>query len=121
MSIQPDNDDNQIREFLDLVWIAVHKALEQHPELRENLADEAGFLKNVKRRGEKEFFDSLRDMAKTGSWAALFEDGTLFSFFGFHHSDRLLCLDVFLNAPEESLNTANVFGTWHFRSRSMIS
>ena len=79
MNIRPEDDDSQIREFLDVVWIAVHKALKQHSELRERLADEAGFLLNVKHKGEQEFFDSLRAMAKSGSWTALFEDGTSFS------------------------------------------
>jgi hypothetical protein len=111
MIIRPENDDSRIRRFLDIVRIAVHTALKQHPELKERLADEAGFLDNVKRKGEQEFFDSLRAMAKSGTWTALFEDGTLFSFFGSHYSDHLLCLDVFLNARKENLNTTFVSGT----------
>lgn len=52
-------------------------------------------------------------MAKGGSWTALFEDGMLFSFFGSHYSDQLLCLDlldVFLTR-EENLNTTFIYGT----------
>jgi hypothetical protein len=47
MNICPEDDDSHIREFLDVVWITVHKALKQHPELREHLADEAEFLLTV--------------------------------------------------------------------------
>jgi hypothetical protein len=71
-----------IRLFLGQIWFAVNTALNQHRERKERLAtlaDEVGFLKNVERKGEQDFFDSLRAMAKSGTWTALFEDGTLFS------------------------------------------
>ena len=113
-NVRPEHDDNRIRRF---VWIAVHTALEDHPDLKGRLADKARFHDNVKRKGEQEFFDSVRAMAKSGTWTALFEDSTLFSFFASHHSDHLLCLDllnVFLTR-KENFNTTFVSGTWHLR------
>jgi hypothetical protein len=61
------------------VWMAVHGALKVDPELKEHLADAEEFLRNVKGKGEQEFIESLRDMAKAESWERLFDDGT-FSF-----------------------------------------
>ena len=61
--------------------------------------DRNEFLTNVKRKGERKFIDSLKALAESGTWADLFEDGTLFCSFFSKRSDRVLCLEVFfLNA-----------------------
>jgi hypothetical protein len=94
--ILPHYDDNRIRRNLKYVWITVILALEHDYKREEFLADRHQFLANVSRKGEQQFIHSLRSMAISGSWAALFDDGKLLSFFDFDLSDHLDCLDVFL-------------------------
>jgi hypothetical protein len=119
--IFPDDDDDQIRNSLELVWIAVHGALKLDPKLKEHLADQDGFLRNVERKGEQEFIEFLRDMAKAESWELLFDNGT-FSSFDSKNSDHVLYLEVFLkeksavNQSEEDHNTALVEGTHRLHS-----
>jgi hypothetical protein len=74
--IVPEDDDDWIRNSMAQVWVAVRGALEVDPELRERLANQEDFLYNVKCKGEQEFIESLRGMAKAGSWEHLFDDGT---------------------------------------------
>jgi len=78
-NIFPEDDDDDIRGSLKLVWTAVHDALEQDPKLEGYLANQDEFLHNVKRKGEQDFIESLRDMALANSWERLFDDGTLLS------------------------------------------
>ena len=87
-NILPHYDDSRIRRNLVYVWTAVNCALEHDQKLKECLADKNQFFANVTRKGEQ-FIDSLRSMATSGTWAALFADGTLLSFFDFELSDHL--------------------------------
>ena len=82
-----DNSDEWILEGLVYVWIAVKRALEQDPKMKEHLASMEEFRDNVTRRGEKKFINSLRAMAANSdtqgskAWDDLFEDGcTSFGF-----------------------------------------
>ena len=76
-----DNSDEWILASLDYVWIAVKRALEQDPKMKEHLASMKEFRDNVMRRGEKKFINSLRAMAANSdtqgskAWDDLFEDG----------------------------------------------
>jgi hypothetical protein len=74
--ILPGDDDNSIREDLNIVWIVVHDALSQAQTLRARLADQDEFQENVQKYGEKEFIELLRDMAKRKNWRDLLENGT---------------------------------------------
>jgi hypothetical protein len=115
-NVLPEDDDELIRDSLELVWVSVQGALEQDPKLKGRLSDPDEFLANVKHKGEQEFIKSLRDMAKAKSWDKLFDDGT-FSSFDSKHSDYFLYLEVFLkkkpnvDQTEKAHNTALVEGT----------
>ena len=101
--ILPHDDDSWIRYSLVHVWLTVNDALEHDQKRKECLADKNQFLANVTRKGEQKFIDSLRSMAISGTWAALFADGTvgtLLSFFDFELSDHLDRLDVFLKEKQ---------------------
>jgi hypothetical protein len=121
--IRPEDDDSRIQRSLGHIWFVVHDTLERDPELERQVSNKSEFFANVKRKGEKEFIDSLKVMAKSGAWAGLFEDGTLPSFFGSQHSDHVLCSDVFLKETPRvpSLNTDLISGTQYLRSRSTLS
>jgi hypothetical protein len=95
-----DDDDGRSNSLtLKRVWLVVNDTLEQDPTLKGLLVDRNEFLTNVKRKGERKFIDSLKALAESGTWADLFEDGTLFCSFFSKRSDRVLCLEVFfLNA-----------------------
>jgi hypothetical protein len=97
-NILPEEDDDQIKKSLYIVWAIVQCVLEQDLDLKDHLADEGEFLDNIKKSlgGEQDFIKSLRGMAKDNSWECLLEDGTLFSSFGSNHPDHVLCPDVFI-------------------------
>ena len=84
--IRPEYDNSRIQRSLGHVWMAIRIALEKDPKLEGHLADIKEFLANVKRKGEPKFIDSLKDMAESGIWAGLFEDG-MFSSFDPKHFD----------------------------------
>jgi len=113
----PEDDDDDIRLSLKHVWLAVYEALKQDSGLKEHLADQDEFFHNLKRKGEQEFIESLRDMAKAKSWEPLFNDGTFVPYFNSRRSDHVLHLEVFIkekpdvDQPEEARNTALVEGT----------
>ena len=88
-NISPEDDDNEIRKSLLHVWVSVQNALKQDLNLKQHLANEEEFLANIERRGEKQFIELLRNMAKDSSWGRLFDDGTLFSFFVSKHSGHV--------------------------------
>jgi hypothetical protein len=73
--ILPDDEDDDIRERLDSVWISVHRALSQRPDLKGAIADEEEFKANVNRRGEERFIALLRHMARKKSWRDLLDNG----------------------------------------------
>ena len=83
--ISPNDDDDEIKDGLKYVWLAVKGALEQDPKLEEHLASEKEFCNNVTTKGEKFFIDSLKTMAANSNihgseaWDNLYEDGTSFS------------------------------------------
>ena len=90
-NISPDDNDEEIRGSLQYVWLAVQGALEQDLRLKKHLADKEEFFANIKRNGEKQFIELLRDMAKDSSWGGLFDDGTpFFSSFVSKHSGYVL-------------------------------
>jgi hypothetical protein len=84
-----DDDDDEILNSLSLyvIWTIVKHTLEQDPKLKEHLASEEEFRKNVTRKGVKRFIDSLRAMTANSNsdaqgskaWEDLFQDGTSFS------------------------------------------
>jgi hypothetical protein len=84
-NVSPDDDDSEILDNLNVVWLKVHEALELDPGLKEDLASEEEYRANVTREGEKNFIDSLRAMAANSdtqgnkAWKELFQNGTLFS------------------------------------------
>ena len=123
--ILPRYDDSRIRRDLVCVWTAVNRALEHDQKRKESLADNSQFLANVTRKGEQQFIDSLRSMAISGTWAALFEDGTLLSFFDFELSDYLDCLDVFLKEKsrihqQKASDIGAVKGTQSFKAAPQV-
>jgi hypothetical protein len=73
-----DDDDVAIQRFLGFVWLDVRLVLMNDPNLGERLADIEEFRANVKRKGGRDFINSLKSMAESDVWAPLFEDGTLF-------------------------------------------
>jgi hypothetical protein len=79
--ISPEDDDEKMWYNLRSVWIIVDHVLQEDPNLEEHLAERDEFFDNVKRKGEQDFFKSLRDMKKDNSWERLFDDGTIHFFF----------------------------------------
>ena len=116
-TINPEEDDDQIQESLDIVRHFVQRALKHDPNLKRHLADESKFLENVKNRpgGEQGFIQSLRDMAKDNSWERLFEDGT--SFFSLALTTLIiLYLDVFITLKEDSGTPPELIrGAWQYQ------
>jgi hypothetical protein len=124
-NILPHYDDSRIRGDLGYVWMAVNDALEHDQKLKECLADKNQFFANVTRKGEQKFIDSLRSMAISGTWAALFADGTLLSFFDFEPSDHLDRLDVFLKEKprihqQKASDIGAVKGTQSFKAAPQV-
>jgi hypothetical protein len=72
--ISPEDDDEKMWYNLRSVWIIVDHVLQEDPNLEEHLAERDEFFDNVKRKGEQDFFKSLRDMKKDNSWERLFDD-----------------------------------------------
>jgi hypothetical protein len=101
-NISPEDDDGEIQDGLNVVWVEVHRVLEQDPKMKNKLASNDEFRDNLRRKGEKPFFGSLRAMAKNcdtqgnKAWEDLFEDGGYIALFGSNHSDCILCPEVFL-------------------------
>jgi len=116
-SISPEDDDGEIQDSLDMVWFAVHRALEHDPKMKKLLASNDEFRDNLRRKGEKPFFDSLRAMAKNcdtqgnKAWEDLFEDGGYIALFGSNHSDCILCPEVFfkqLQVPDVGSSSKDI-------------
>jgi hypothetical protein len=124
-NILPNYDDSRIRRDLVYIWMGVNRALEHDQKRKECLADHNQFLANVTRKGEQQFIDSLRSMAISGTWAALFDDGTLLSFFDFELSGHLDCLDVFLKEKprihqQKASDIVAVKGTQSFKATPQV-
>ena len=111
-NLQPDDDDDSIRNSLDIVWFKVYNALEEDQNLRSRRADQKEFEENVKKHGKEKFIDLLREMAKNKNWRDLLEHGTSFLVSDFNRSNRTLSPDVFLKPaePEWSLTPASMNG-----------
>jgi hypothetical protein len=73
-SVFPEDDDDEIKGALKLVWAIVSTALEDKNDLEGHLATFEQFLDNVERKGEREFIDSLRDMARRRALHELFQN-----------------------------------------------
>ena len=115
--IRTDDDDDCVLESLDIVFVSVRNALQEDPNRKARLANEDQFKENVKKEGEQQFFNLLRDIAKKGSWRDLLPNRTSFSYFNLKCSDRVLSPDVFLNKdfidptqPRCSLSSASEIG-----------
>ena len=80
-----DSDESDI--MLRIVWLFVHDALENDPNLKGQLASKEEFLENVIKKGERKFANTLRTMAANSdtqgsdAWKDLFDDGQSFVFF----------------------------------------
>jgi len=116
-NITTDDDDDWIRQSLGQVFVAVRNALQEDPNLKARLASEAQFNENVKKEGEQQFINLLRDIAKKESWRDLLQNGTSFPYSDLECSDRVLSPDVFLNSnfadpsqPKWSLSEASEIG-----------
>jgi hypothetical protein len=96
--IRTDDDDDWIRQSLVNIFVTVREALQEDPKLKARLANEAQFKENVKKEGEQQFINLLRDIAKKESWRDLLQNGTSFLYFDLKCSDRVLSPDVFLNS-----------------------
>jgi hypothetical protein len=70
--IDPDDEDDLI---LDSLWFFVHRALSQYPELSGALANKEEFGANVKRQGQKEFIELVKDLARRKCWRDLLDNG----------------------------------------------
>ena len=75
---QTSSEPDYIQDFLPVVWALVNKYLKQDPNLRSRLAGLEEFEENVKEKGEQQFIDLLKDMAKKENWQGLLENGTSF-------------------------------------------
>jgi len=95
--IRPGDDDARIRRSLGLVFVAVCDALAEDPNRKARLANRDQFEENVKKEGEQQFINLLRDIAKKESWRDLLQNGTSFLYSDLKCSDRVLSPDVFLN------------------------
>ena len=76
-NIQPDNDDEVIRENMGYVWLAVNRALLNDPKMRP-LANLEEFQQNVEQKGVQQFVNLLKDMADKDSWGDLLKNGISF-------------------------------------------
>lgn len=76
-NIQPDNDDEVIRENMVFVWAAVNRALLNDPKMRP-LANFEEFQQNVEQKGVQQFVNLLKDMADKDSWGDLLKNGISF-------------------------------------------
>jgi hypothetical protein len=73
--VLPKDNDNRVKRALNLVWAVVSDTLKQRN--KGDLATLGQFRNNVKRKGEPQFFDLLRDIAGRDAWHELFENGNL--------------------------------------------
>jgi hypothetical protein len=112
--IRTDDDDDWV---LNTVFVALRDALEEDPNRKARLANEDQFKENVKKEGEQQFINLLRDIAKKESWRDLLQNGTSFLYFDLKCSDRVLSPDVFLNKdfvdpaqPQWRLSSASEIG-----------
>jgi hypothetical protein len=96
-AIRPDDDDDWIRQSLGHVFLALRDALQEDPNRKARLANEDQFKENVKKEGEQQFINLLRDIAEKGPWRDLLQNGTPFLHFDLECSDRVPSPDVFLN------------------------
>ncbi|KAM6489485.1 hypothetical protein JOM56_015042 [Amanita muscaria] len=72
--ILPSDDDERMRVSLLFLWGSFNVILKQGPQRSKCLADLDTFLVNVQRKGEKEFFGLLRNIATNNSWEELLEN-----------------------------------------------
>jgi hypothetical protein len=70
--IDLDDPDDVI---LDQLFFFVHRALSQYPELSGVIANREDYDANVKRQGEEQFLELVRDSARRNSWRDLFHNG----------------------------------------------
>jgi hypothetical protein len=89
------------------VWISVHDALKRDQTLRTRLANQDEFKENVKKSGEDQFIDLLKDIAKRRSWRELLENSTSFPASHHKHPNDGPSPDVFLMQQKSTWNLAS--------------
>jgi hypothetical protein len=114
-----DDDGDAIQAYLGTIWIIVHRALEEDPDLSIRRVDEEEFLKNIGEYGEAQFLHLLRDMAKRQSWRDLFGNGmiSIVVVSDLDFSNHGPSSAVFLKKPEWSLTPALMNGAQQSCSR----
>ena len=70
--IDLDDPDDLI---LGILWQLVHRTLSQYPKISGSIANQEEFNANVKRQGEEEFLERVRDSARRNSWGDLLHSG----------------------------------------------
>ena len=69
-----DLDDPDVL-ILNLLLLVVHTTLSQYPEIGGSIVNQEEFHANVKRQGEKEFLELVKDSARRKSWRDLLHNG----------------------------------------------
>ena len=104
--IQPDDDDDRIKNSLNAVWFLVNGALKTDPVLKMRLANQDEFQENVKNKGEEQFINLLKDMAEKKNWRDLLENRTFFLSSDLKRSHRVVSLAVFFEQfPSDESNS----------------
>jgi hypothetical protein len=93
--IQSSHPDGRIQRHLDNVWFAVNKALKNNKSLETRLANQEEFRANLKKSGEQQFIDLLRNMAKRKNWRDLLHNSTSFPSSDIKYSNGALSLGLF--------------------------
>jgi hypothetical protein len=91
-NINLDDPDDQI---LSDVWFYVYGKLSQYPTISGSIANEDEFHANVKRKGEKEILELVKDSASRNSWLDLIHNG-IFSSLMTSSSFHVIYSDVFV-------------------------
>jgi hypothetical protein len=77
--IRPDLNDNDIRMILPGFYECISDSIEADEELsRPPLADFNEFKENLRKRGEKEFFGTVREAASIEGWSSFLHDRMYF-------------------------------------------
>jgi hypothetical protein len=92
----PGEDETEIRRSPVIAWAIVQEALSLDLTLRGRLANDVEFRENVKRNGQEQFMNLLRDTAWRGSWRDFLKNGTFLFSFDLRCSDHVPWLEIFV-------------------------
>jgi hypothetical protein len=75
--------------ILNALWQVVHTTLSPYPKIRGSIANQEEFHSNIKRQGEKDFLELVKNSARRNSWSDLLHNGifpslTTSSFFSYN-------------------------------------